>query len=145
MFKHILITTDGSELASVAIDAGITFARETGARVTGYCALEDVNLHYVASHLTDALIAEFEDGAQELSEKHVAQIGKAAKAAGVEFEGLVTRVAQPHEGIIAAAEARMCDIIFMSSHGYRGLSALMMGSVTRKVLTHSSIPVLVFR
>lgn len=145
MFKHILIPTDGSELALKAVSAGIAFAKETGARVTGYCAFEDANLHYVASHLTDALIAELEYGVQELSEKHVAQIGKAASAAGVEFEGLVTRAARPYEGIIAAAKTRMCDIIFMSSHGHRGLSALMMGSVTHKVLTHSSIPVLVFR
>jgi nucleotide-binding universal stress UspA family protein len=68
-----------------------------------------------------------------------------AKAAGVPFAAVVTKAVTAYEGIIDAAKKQKCDVIFMASHGRRGLSRLMMGSVTQKVLTHSKIPVVVYR
>ena len=68
-----------------------------------------------------------------------------AKAAGVPFTAVVAKAYSPYEGIIAVARKRKCDVIFMASHGRRGLSKLLMGSVTQKVLTHSRIPVVVYR
>ena len=80
-----------------------------------------------------------------VGQKRVDTIGKMAKAAGVPFAAVVTKANSPYEGIIAVARKRKCDVIFMASHGRRGLSKLIMGSVTQKVLTHSRIPVVVYR
>lgn len=145
MFKHILIPTDGSETAEKAVGAGIAFAKETGAKVTGYCALEDISLYHVGRHATKEMVAEFERRGREVTDEYVARIGKAAAAAGVKFEALVTKCDQPHEGIVEAAKKQKCDVIFMASHGRGGLSGLILGSVANKVLAHSKIPVLVFR
>jgi len=87
----------------------------------------------------------FETRAREAGQKHVDAIGKMAKAAGVPFTSVVAKALTPYEGIIAAAKKRKCDVIFMASHGRRGFSRLIMGSVTRKVLSHSKIPVVVYR
>jgi nucleotide-binding universal stress UspA family protein len=91
------------------------------------------------------MIAEFERRAREHAETSVEEIAAAAKARGVPFTALVTKSNVPSRGIIEAAERRKCDVIFMASHGYRGLTGLLLGSVTQEVLTHSEIPVLVFR
>jgi nucleotide-binding universal stress UspA family protein len=145
MYKHILVPTDGSPLASKAVQAAIAFAAEVGARVTGYYAIEDMNMHHAGAHLTKDLIAEFDKRARAAAEQHAAEPAMAAKAAGVAYNWKVTKVIQPHEGIIEAARDAGCDIIFMASHGHRGLTGLIVGSVTQKVLSHSTIPVLVFR
>lgn len=145
MYTHLLVPTDGSPVAAKAFQAAVTFAAESGARLTGYYAIEDMNMHHVGAHLNKELIQEFERRALEAANRHVAEIGVVAKAAGVPFDAIVTKVAQPHEGIIEAAKKCGADIIFMASHGHRGLTNLIMGSVTQKVLSHSKIPVLVFR
>ncbi len=145
MYKHILVPTDGSPLATKAIEAAITFAAEVGAKVTGYYAIEDMNMHHVGAHLTKDLLEEFERRGMEAAEQHVAAPAKAAKAAGVPYSWLISKVTQPYEGIVEAAKKSACDIIFMASHGHRGITGFIVGSVTQKVLSHSSIPVLVFR
>lgn len=147
MFKHILIPTDGSETALKAVRAGIALAAEIGARVTGYCAQEPVPTHiYGEGYVADKqMVAEFERRASEFAAKNVKAVEKAAKAAGVPCRALVTKSAIPYRGIIDAAEKKGCDAIFMASHGHRGLARLFLGSVTHEVLTHSKIPVLVFR
>lgn len=145
MFKHILIPTDGSEIAAKAISTGIAFAKECGARVTGYYAIEEMNMHHVGAHMTKELSAELDKRSREVAEAQVAEIEKAAKAAGVPFDAIVGKVVQPFEGIIEAAKKSGADLIMMSSHGRRGLSGLLIGSVTQRVLSHSSIPVMVLR
>lgn len=145
MYKHILVPTDGSELAAKAFRAAVTFAAETGARITGYCAIEDMTFHQMGAYLTKDIIAEFERRANDAATAHAANLGPLAKAAGVNFDWQVSKAPQPHEGIIAAAGAWGADIIFMASHGRGGLSGAILGSVTQKVLSHSKMPVLVFR
>lgn len=145
LYTHLLVPTDGSAVAAKAFQAAVTFAAESGAKVTGYYAIEDMNMHHVGAHLTKELIDEFERRAHEAAEQHVEEIGKVAKAAGVQFDSIVSKVTRPHEGIIEAAKKCGADIIFMASHGHRGLTSLVVGSVTQKVLSHSTIPVLVFR
>jgi len=147
MFKHILIPTDGSRLAAKAIKAGVEMAKEMGARVTGYCAQEPVPTHlYGEGYVVDKeMAAEFERRAREHAETCVEEIAAAAKAGGVPFTALVTKSNVPSRGIIEAAQRRKCDVIFMASHGHRGLAGLLLGSVTQEVLTHTDIPVLVFR
>ena len=143
MFKHILIATDGSPLANKAAKAGIALASALGAKVTGYYAVEPIEPLYVGGR---AFAREgIEDNAREAGQQVVDAIGKMAKAAGVPFTALVTKADNSYEGIIAAAKKSKCDVIFMASHGRRGLSELIMGSVTHKVLTYCKIPVVVYR
>ena len=146
MFKHILISTDGSPVSNKAARAGIALARALGAKVTAYCALEEPQLFYAEGYIPaqreiDGILQRAREGGQ----KRVDTIGKMAKAAGVPFASVVTKAYSPYEGIIAAAKKRKCDVIFMASHGRRGLSKLIMGSVTQKVLSHSKMPVVVYR
>lgn len=145
MYKHILVPTDGSPLAAKAVHAAIDFAAEVGADVTGYYAIEDMNMHHMGAHLTKYLVAEFDKRARAAAEAHGTEPTDAAIAAGVKFDWRVSKVTEPHEGIIDAARDSGSDVIFMSSHGHRGLMGMIMGSVTQKVLSHSKIPVLVFR
>lgn len=147
MFKHILIPTDGSPVADKAVKAGLELAKALGAKVTGFYAIEAIQPQvYGEGYMIDqGLVKEFERSAREAGEKHMATIAKAAAAAGVEFSSLVLKAETPYEGIIDAAKKKRCDAIFMASHGRRGLASLIMGSVTQKVLTHSKLPVLVYR
>ncbi|MEK6211985.1 MAG: universal stress protein [Pseudomonadota bacterium] len=146
MFKHILISTDGSPVSNKAAKAGIALAHALRAKVTAYCALEELQSIYIEGYAFDQkTIDGFDEGARKVGQKRVDAIGKMAKAAGVPFASVVTKAYAPYEGIINAAKKQKCDVIFMASHGRRGLSKLMMGSVTQKVLTHSRIPVVVYR
>jgi len=147
MFKHILIPTDGSAISAKAVKAGIAFAKQTGAKVTGYHAVEPVPVRlYGEGYVADKqMIAEFERRALAAAKKHVAAIARAARQAGVKFEPLVQISRTPYEGIVEAARKRKCDLILMSSHGHRGLTRLMLGSVADRVMTLSKVPVLVYR
>jgi len=147
VYKHILIATDGSPLANKSAKAGVALAGALGIKVTAYCALEMLqSLHYADGYALDqAMVDTFEEATRKAGQKHVDAVGKMAKAAGVPCALLVTNVVAAYDGIIDAAKKRKCDLIFMASHGRRGLSKLMMGSVTQKVLTHSRIPVVVYR
>ena len=147
MFKHILIPTDGSETALKAVRAGIAFAAEIGAKVTAYCAQEPLPVHvHGEGYIADKeMVAEFERRAGEFAQRNVKAVEDAAQAAGVPCATLVTKSAVPYRGIVEAAQKKGCDAIFIASHGHRGLTRLLLGSVTNEVLTHSTIPVLVFR
>ena len=148
MFKHLLIPTDGSELSTKAINAGIAFAKETGARVTGYFALEakPAQVYGEGYHFPDAKKAQEHDRVmRDAGARYIDAIGKAAGAAGVAFDSVVNEAAAPHEGIVSAAREHDCDVIFMASHGRRGIARVALGSVTADVLAHSTIPVLVYR
>lgn len=147
MYKHILIPTDGSEVAAKAINAGVALAKEMRAKVTGFYAEEPRPLHLRNDgyRIEKELLAEFDRRSREYADRSVGKIGDAAKAAGVEFEACVEKSVEPYQAIIDAAMEHRCDIIFMASHGHRGLTGLLLGSVTNNVLTHCKIPVLVFR
>ena len=147
MYKHILIPTDGSELAAKAINASIALAKEMGAKVTGFYVEEPrpVYLHNDGYRVEKDILAELDRRSHEHAERSVARIGDAARTAGVAFEACVVKSARPYQAIIDAAAQRKCDVICMASHGHGGLTALLLGSVTNNVLTHSKIPVLVFR
>ena len=146
MFKHILISTDGSSLGNKAAKAGIELAGALGAKVTAYYAMERLQLIFDEGYMMDQkTIDGLEESARAAGQKRVDAIGKMAKAARVPFTSAVSQASTPHEGIIEAAKKRKCDVIFMASHGRRGLSKLMVGSVTQKVLAHSKIPVVVYR
>jgi nucleotide-binding universal stress UspA family protein len=147
MFKHILIPTDGSPVAAKAIKAGVALAKEMGASVTGFYAIEPPPTHlYGEGYLAErSLVEELARRSREVAQKSVDEITDAAKAAGVPCETAISKAVVPYKGIIDAAEKNKCDAVFMASNGHRGLTGLLIGSVTQKVLTHSKIPVLVFR
>ncbi len=147
MFKHILIPTDGSPVAAKAVKAGLELAKEIGATVTVYYGLDPMPAPYYGDGYTvDArAINDIERSARATGEKVLDKIEQTAKTAGVPFNALITKPATPYDGIIAAAKKCKCDVIFMASHGRRGIASLVLGSVTNKVLSHSKIPVLVYR
>lgn len=147
MFKHILVPTDGSPTSLKAAKAAIRLAAEAGARVTAFHAI-DASQPFIFrdAYASDArTFVDFERVARESGEREVGAIGKLAKAARVPFASLVAKARTPYEGIVAAARKNKCDLIFIASHGRRGLSKLMVGSVTHKVLAHATVPVLVYR
>ena len=147
MFKHILIPTDGSAVSAKAVKAGIALAKESGAKVTGYYAVEPVPTRlYGEGYMADRkTVEEFERRRRDHAKKQVAAIERAARKAGVAFEPVVETARTPYHGIVEAAAKRDCDLIFMSSHGRTGLMRMALGSVADKVMTLSKVPVLVYR
>lgn len=148
MFKHILVPIDGSELSAAAVQRACTFAREGGARLTFYHAKPAYFPPIVAGDIVFDDMAIFEAYHNQTERQSAALLTSAhqvATAAGVDCETLSTECESAYEGIIAAATSQACDLIFMASHGHRGMRALLLGSETQKVLTHCKIPVLVYR
>jgi nucleotide-binding universal stress UspA family protein len=147
MFKHILIPTDGSAVSRKAVKAGIALAHATGARVTGYHAVEPVPMHlYGEGYVADrGMVKEFERRQLAAAKKHVAALEREARKAGVVFVPVVQTSSRPYEGIVEAAHKRNCDLILMASHGHRGIDRLLLGSVADKVIQRSKVPVLVYR
>lgn len=147
MFKHILIPTDGSPVSIKAARAAVRLAARLGARVTIYHAIEDwqPQLYGEGYGIDLKTFQEFERAARKSGDRHVAAVAKLADAAGVRSSRLVEKARTPYEGIVAAARKSKCDLVFIASHGRRGVSRLMMGSVTQKVLAHAAGPVLVYR
>ena len=145
MFQHILIPTDGSVLSAAALAKGISFAREIGAKVTVLTVIEPFHvLSAESKQLTDTRIS-YEKHAKAEAARYLAEAESKAKAAGVQFTAVQVEQEHPYKAIIETAANGGCDLIAMASHGRRGVSALIIGSETTKVLTHSSIPVLVYR
>jgi nucleotide-binding universal stress UspA family protein len=147
MFKNILVPTDGSALSRKAIKAAVAFAQSLGAKVTGYYAVEMMQPYIFGDGyvIDKATVDQLDRQARAVGEKYLAEISKAAANAGVPYEGLITKPAAAYEGIIEAARKKKCDAIFMASHGRGELKSLLIGSVTQKVLSHSKLPVIVYR
>lgn len=148
MFKHILIPTDGSALSKQAVLKGIAFAKSINAKVTGLYAAPEYHLPtYGEAYIPSDLVSEeeYKKDAKSKAEKYLAAIENAAKQAGVACECTFVFSDHPWEAITKTAKKKKCDLIFMASHGRRGLAALLLGSETNKVLVHSEIPVLVYR
>jgi nucleotide-binding universal stress UspA family protein len=149
MYKHILISTDGSELAERGLDHGLTLAKALNGRVTIITVTErspvyadDLTIVYAMS---DRLMADYAAGQGEIAAAILAAAKRSADRMGVPAETLHVPNAQPAEAIVAAAKSRNCSLIAMASHGRRGLGRLVLGSVTSEVLAHSPVPVLVVR
>ena len=145
MFKHILIPTDGSDLSRKAVLYGVQLAKSCGAKVTSITVTDPYRAATMDSVLIPVDEEEYEEASRQLSERAMEQVKMAGDAAGVKCETVREVHDQAYRAIIDAAHALSCDLIVMASHGRRGLSALLLGSETVKVLTHSTIPVLVYR
>ncbi len=147
MFKHVLIPTDGSALSKKAIVQGVKFAAEIGARVTGFFAAPPYNPVVYEDFVPSNYMSPQQhiEANKKLAAKFLSVIEKACADAGVPYQGMHSASEYPADAIIEAAKAKKCDIVFMASHGRRGLAGVLLGSETAKVLTHSKIPVLVYR
>lgn len=146
MFRHILLPTDGSVFSQQAAEAGLVFAKEHGARVTIYHAIEPLPPYVWTGGvaLAPGLIERLEEEAQHVGEAIVHDAAELAHKAGIECQVDVARALSPYEGILDAVQQNQCDGIFMSSHGRTGLANLLLGSVTHKVLLHATVPVVVY-
>jgi nucleotide-binding universal stress UspA family protein len=145
MFKTILVPTDGSPLSDKAVDAAIELAKRMGSKLVGISVAEPVPYVALAEGALASDLEVFESHARELAQAHVQKMAEAASAANVPCDTVTAFSFSPYEEIINAADKFHCDVIFMASHGRRGLQRLFVGSETQKVLAHTSIPVLVFR
>jgi nucleotide-binding universal stress UspA family protein len=145
MFKHILLPTDGSPLSDAAIEKGIAFARSIHAKVTGLCVVPKVYPSYYDGEIPSGITAQAEERMRADAKIHMAALARVAHGAGVACDTVVEISDYPYEAILTVAEEQGCDLILMASHGRKGIRALLLGSETQKVLTHSKIPVLVFR
>jgi nucleotide-binding universal stress UspA family protein len=145
MYRHILIPTDGSELAEHAVTNGLSLAKSLGAKVTVIIVEEPYPFywHGFAGHGALEELANLTVQIKKHAASVLDRVANAAKQAGVSCDTIQVENAQPHQAIIATAADRGCDLIVMASHGRSGLSALALGSVTNKVLTHTKTPVLV--
>ena len=144
MYKHILIATDGSELAGRAVTTGLVLAKALKARVTAVTVTEQWSAMVTGEPALVFPIEDYEKAAAENATRILSGVSTVAKDAGVECETVHVNDF-PAEAIVETAKAKGCDLIVMASHGRRGLSKLLLGSQTTRVLTLSAVPVLVCR
>jgi nucleotide-binding universal stress UspA family protein len=149
MYKHIMLPVDGSEPSRKAVTECIRFAKSIGAKVTALHVVSRFHLHVqpwaTPKEVITKIEKEHEEESTKVAERELAALQARAKAEGVECDTAVIVGESPFEEIIANADERKCDLIMMASHGRRGMDAVLLGSETVKVLTHSKIPVLVVR
>lgn len=147
MFKHILVPTDGSELSQATAKRAVSFAKEAGARITVFFAKPEYPIAYFGEGaLIDPTTPEkFAELADSQAKQYLGEVQTLCAEAGVDCSTAEATSDIPYQAIVEAAESSGCDLIFMASHGRRGISGFLLGSETNKVLTHSKIPVLVYR
>ena len=145
MYKHVLLPTDGSELSERAARDGVRLAKSLGAQLTVLHTTPSFYPFETYTHAAAERAAEYEAVWRKKAARALEPIEQMAREAGV-ICSAVHRVAEsPSEIIISVAAERDCDLIFMASHGRRSVTALLIGSETNKVLTHTKIPVLAWR
>lgn len=147
MFKHLLVPTDGSDMSEATVNRAISFATDAKASITFFYAQPDFPMPiYGEGALIDPTTPEqFAKGAAEEAARILAGARAKAEAVGVDCDTDTAVNEVPYDAIIDAAERHGCDLIFMASHGRRGIASLLLGSETQRVLTHTHIPVLVYR
>ena len=145
MYTHILVPTDGSPLSGAAVEQSMALARDLNAKVTVLAVVEPIAIFPTEADPLNAMRTEYERQASEQAARHLADAELKAKALGVLCEVVQVKSDRPYQAIIDTAAQKHCDLIAMASHGRRGVAALVLGSETTKVLTHSKLPVLVYR
>lgn len=148
MFKHILVATDGSALSSAAVTVAARFAQALGAKLTAVNARQpflpaypDWTCGYAPMIAQD----DFDKATKAASEELLAGAVRLAAAQKVECKAVSIASEVPWRAILDCAAEQGCDVIVMASHGRKGVEGLVLGSETHKVLTHSTLPVLVTR
>ncbi len=144
MFKRILVPTDGSDITDKAVGKAIELAKAVGAAIYTISVKEPFPYSAI-SEMQPTPPQEFFDAQERIAAARVKAVSDACAAAGVTCNGHTVEALHPWEAIIDHAARMDCDLLVMASHGRRGMVALLLGSETQKVLTHSTIPVLVVR
>ena len=144
MFKRILVPTDGSDITNKAVTTAIGVAKSMGASLYTLSVKEPFPYSAI-SEMQPVPPQEFFDAQERIASERVNAVAQACTAAGMGCAASTVEAVHPWEAIIEHATANACDLIVMSSHGRRGVAALLLGSETQKVLTHTTIPVLVVR
>ena len=148
MFKHILIPTDGSKLSNASAAAAVRLAKRVGARVTAFFAAPPATpiIYKAMLPVGYATPQAHREMIRRAAASYLGAVAKVATAAGVRCQTVSVTSDFPAEAIVAAAKKHRCDLVFIASHGRRGLRrASLLGSQTQKVLSESPIPVLVYR
>jgi nucleotide-binding universal stress UspA family protein len=145
MYKHILIATDGSSLSGRAVGHGVELATALGAALSLLTVSERFHVFALDAEQIDETAESFREHMKEKALEALSEAAVVARAAGLEATQIHLEDDEPYQAIIRTAEDRRCDLIVMASHGRSGVSALLLGSETMKVLTHSKIPVLGIR
>ncbi len=144
MIKKILLPTDGSELSAKAIAGAVELAARIDASIVGITVVEPYSYSSLSEYRPESF-DDYEARMEKAAMERLAGLESAAREAKVTVQTMVVKSFSPYEAIIDAATKHGCDTIFMASHGRRGLNAVLLGSETQKVLTHSAIPVMVYR
>ena len=145
MFKHLLLPTDGSEASQATLLEGVRLAKELNARITGISVVPEFHVLTFNTMMIEDTREVFIAESRSQALKYLAVLNQAANESGVPCETEVVLGDHPYAAILQACESKGCDLIVMASHGRRGVQALLIGSETQKVLTHSKVPVLVYR
>jgi nucleotide-binding universal stress UspA family protein len=145
MYAHILIATDGSDLANRAVEQGLTLAKALGSKVTAITVTEPWTASVSGEWAVAFPVEEYEKAAAANAEKILEQVTEAAKRIGIACETRHIKDQFAAEGIVDEARARGYDLIVMASHGRRGLAKVVLGSQATRVLTHSTVPLLICR
>lgn len=148
MFTRILVPSDGSELSERAVDGAVELAKIHGATLVAVNVQPPFRVPPIAEVVPSGQFfseEKYEETIRSYAAQILSGVEQRAQAAGVQYEVATAVYDQPWEAIIDMAERKSCDLIFMASHGRRGVAGLLLGSETQKVLTHCKIPVLVYR
>jgi nucleotide-binding universal stress UspA family protein len=144
MFKHILLPTDGSPISESAVQQCIKFAQGLGARVSAVHVVPEFQAFTYKPEMLEESQERYMEDAEAHARQYLDVVSKAALEANVPCDTACLASDHPYEAIIAAAQEKGCDLIAMATHGRTGMKALLLGSETQKVLTHTRIPVLVY-
>ena len=144
MYKRILVPTDGSDITAKAVETAVALAKLSGAALTTLCVKEPFPYSAI-SEMQPVPPQEFYDAQERIAADRVKAVMAAAGAAGMACTGSTVEALHPWEAILDVAKQQGCDLIVMASHGRRGMAALLIGSETSRVLTHSPLPVLVVK
>jgi nucleotide-binding universal stress UspA family protein len=145
MFKRILVPADGSDLSKKAARAAIKLAAETGARLVAFHAIPKFRTFTLETGMLENTAIEYRAASVARARELLGDIAADARKAEVACDTAHVSSDQPYAAIIQEAKRKRCDLILMASHGRQGLKGLLLGSETQKVLTHSTVPVLVYR
>jgi nucleotide-binding universal stress UspA family protein len=145
MYKHLLIATDGSALAQKGVEHGLTLAKALQAQATVITVTEPWDVVVLPEGAVVFPPADYEDSVAAGAAKILASVNDTAQKLGTSCATLHVKDRYPAEGIVETAREKGCDLIVMASHGRRGLGRLVLGSAANEVVTHSSIPVLIYR
>ena len=145
MYAHILIATDGSDLAQRAVEQGLALAKALGSAVTAVTVTEPWTAAVSGEWAVAFPVEEYEKASAANAEKVLDGVQQAAVSLGVTCDAVHVKDQYAAEGIVEEAKARNCDLIVMASHGRRGIAKFVLGSQATRVLAHSSVPLLVCR